>query len=142
MSMQLRLTALVGAIGTDVKTLTVNTGVLSGLTTTAKTNLVSAINEVNALLGALPSSITTQLNTLRDQILGGAGAAFDTLKELQDALADEDTVVNSLLAAMANRVRYDAPQTLTTAQQAQACVNIGVGDPEIDLVAIYTAAKV
>jgi len=142
MSMQLRLTALVGAIGTDVKTLTVNTGVLSGLTTTAKTNLVSAINEVNALLGALPSSITTQLNTLRDQILGGAGAAFDTLKELQDALADEDSVVNSLLAAMANRVRYDAPQTLTTAQQAQACVNIGVGDPEIDLVAIYTAAKV
>jgi len=42
---------------------------------------------------------------------------------------------------LGNRVRYDAPQTLTTAQQLQACTNIGVGNPERDFVTDYTTAK-
>ena len=53
MSLQTRLTDWVTAVGTDIKGLrtTVSgevTGSLTGLTTTSKTSLISAINEVNA----------------------------------------------------------------------------------------------
>lgn len=53
MSLQVRLTDLVTAIGTDIKQLRTwitgsSTGNLSGLTTTDKSSLVSAINEVKA----------------------------------------------------------------------------------------------
>lgn len=49
MSLQTRLTALVAAIGTDIKTLIATRGTLANLTTTEKSNLVSALNEVRTL---------------------------------------------------------------------------------------------
>lgn len=78
---------------------------------------------------------------LKDEILGGAGGAYDTLKELQDLLIAEGDAVAALTVAVNNRVRFDDVQTLTQAQKVQACTNIGIGDPETDLVAAYTAAK-
>lgn len=48
MSLQTRLEALIAAIGPDIKALKTADGTLASLTTTAKTSLVAAINEVNA----------------------------------------------------------------------------------------------
>jgi hypothetical protein len=48
MSLQSNLASLITAIGTDYKTIVGNIGTLSSLTTTAKTSLVAAINEVKA----------------------------------------------------------------------------------------------
>jgi hypothetical protein len=65
MSLQIRLTDLITAIGTDMKQLRTwitgsSTGDLTGLTTTAKTSLVAAINEVKAgNAGAPPAATTT-----------------------------------------------------------------------------------
>lgn len=78
---------------------------------------------------------------LKDELLGGVGPAFDTLKELADALAAENDIIVALTTAVGNRIRFDDVQTLTTAQKLQACTNMGIGDPETDLVAAYTAAK-
>jgi hypothetical protein len=47
-SLQTRLEALASAIGADVKTNIAAIGTLASLTTTAKTSLVAAINEINA----------------------------------------------------------------------------------------------
>ena len=38
-------------------------------------------------------------------------------------------------------VRFDAAQTLTPQEKLQACQNLGVGNPDADLVAAYNAAK-
>ena len=46
MTLEARVVALAQAIGTDVKTLTTAVGALGSLTTTAKSNLVAAINEI------------------------------------------------------------------------------------------------
>ena len=57
--------------------------------------------------------------------------------------ADAATIASEI----ANRVRYDAPQTLTAPQQTQARSNIAaygaaeIGNPDADLAATYTAAK-
>jgi hypothetical protein len=42
---------------------------------------------------------------------------------------------------MSKRLRFDAAQTLTTAEQLQACTNLGIGNPDVDLVAAYNTAK-
>ena len=73
-------------------------------------------------------------------------AAFDTLKELQTAILDDQTGISALLAAVDKRVRFDAVQTLTAPEQLQARQNIGavaqtdIGDTETDFVAIFEAA--
>lgn len=61
MSLQVRLSDLITAIGTDMKQLRVwmtgsATGDLTGLTTTAKTSLVAAINELKASSSGAPAA--------------------------------------------------------------------------------------
>lgn len=64
MSLQTRLNDLITSIGTDYKQLRTwitgsSSGNLTGLTTTAKTDLVAAVNEVNAKPSSLPPDSTT-----------------------------------------------------------------------------------
>lgn len=162
MSLQTQLVALAQAIGADIKILKTNDGNLSSLNTTAKNSLVAAINEVLALVGSgggalisdgtktttttwSSSKIDTSINdavvALKNSLVNGAGAALDTFKELQDALGNDPTFAATMATALSNRVRFDAAQTLSTAQQLQACTNIGVGDPSTDFVAAYNTAK-
>lgn len=63
MTLQVRLSDLITAIGTDYKQLRVwltgsSTGDLTGLTTTAKTSIIAAINEVKAGNAGAPPSAT------------------------------------------------------------------------------------
>ncbi len=135
------------------------------LTTRDQSNLVAAINEVRALIDVTPglniiddenpnavsttfsaSGIVRRLDQLKADILGGADGAFDTLKELQDALAGDASGIAALTRALESRVRFDEPQDLTVDSQAQARQNIGaasaeaVGDTEVDLVALFRDA--
>ena len=84
---------------------------------------------------------------VKSDLTNGAGAALDTLAELAAALGNDPNFAANLATQIANRVRFDAAQTLTAPQQTQARANIGaqsaaaIGDPDHDLVADYTAAK-
>ena len=51
MSLETRIVALAQAMGADVKALTLSRGDLTALTTTTKTSLVAAINELTTLTG-------------------------------------------------------------------------------------------
>lgn len=160
MSLQARLTALAQAMATDVKALTANQGSLAALSTTAKGSLVAAINELQAALAGAGGNVildtagagdtahawsadkaVAALAALKAEIVAGAPAAWDTLIEIGTELNSNQTALGNLLTAVGNRISYDAVQTLTAPQQLQACQNIGVGDPETDLVAAYNAAK-
>lgn len=164
MSLETKLVALAQAIGIDVKALTTKQGDLTSLSTTAKGNLVAAINEIYAAMGAAGATINDTAgdgNTLvtwsadkiydtieaaklavKNDLVNGSAAALDTLSELATALNNDPTFAATLATDLANRVRYDAAQTLTVAQKLQACTNIGVGDPDVDLAAAYATAKV
>ena len=159
-----RLIDLANAIGADIKTLTINQGSLPALTTTAKTNLVAAINEINAALGGAGAVIndaagdgnvtdTWSANKIFDTIeaaklavkndlIAGAGATLDTLNELAAALGNDPSFAATIATELSNRVRYDAAQVLNAAQKLQACTNIGVGEPDTNFLTTYTAAKV
>lgn len=169
MTLEQRIILLAQAMGADVKTLTLAQGSLSALTTTAKGNLVAAINELHAAVGSagaaiddgagagattvtwsanqIHSTIEAAKLAIKNELTDGAGAALDTLKELADALGNDPSFAATIAAELANRVRYDAAQTLTAPQQAQARTNIGaqaaseIGDPDRDFVGDYNTAK-
>lgn len=171
-TLQQRLQDLATRIATECKSIRTllngNASDNSALTTNAK-NLVGAINEVKALVaansnGAVVDDATSSSATetysvnkilavvadakaaVKSDILGGADAAYDTLKELEALLQGDDASIATLNAAIGNRVRIDtAAQGLTTTQQQNARTNIGaygapeIGAPDTDFVAVFVA---
>lgn len=177
-TLQVRLQDLATRIATECKSIRTlmngNAVDNAALTTTAKSNLVAAINEVKALADTAVAGsgahindasdasavetwsinrIITELNdtatSVRDEILGGAGAAYDTLAELQALLEGDASDLADIMTALGNRVRVDtAAQGLTTQQKANARTNIDaygsveLGNPDTDLVATFTTGLV
>lgn len=142
MSLQTRLGDLITAIGTDYKQLRTwitgsATGDLTGLTTTAKTSVIAAVNEINAKPTAVDASETVkgivELATLaevaagtdslravtaagvrqeraalKSEILGaGVPGALDTLDELAAALGDDANFAASVTTSLANKQPID-----------------------------------
>lgn len=176
MSLETRIVALAQAIGTDIKALKTDQGTLSALNTTTKSSLVAAINELLTLIGSAGAaiddlagngntgvtwsadkifdSIEAAKTAVKNDLVAGAAAALDTLNELAAALNNDPSFAATIAAEVANRVRYDAAQTLTSPQQAQARTNIaaaaasdvsglitGLGTYDRDYAADYAAAK-
>lgn len=169
-TLQTRLGNLATRIATECKALRTlvsgNAADLSALTTTAKSNLVAALNEVRALAasaggatindGATNTSnawssqkITDHVAAQVTAILGtDVPAALNTLDELAAAFGDDPNAIATITTALANRIRYDAAQTLTGPQKVQACANMGaqeaaaIGNPDDDLVAVFNTGLV
>lgn len=163
MSLEARIIALSQAIGADVKDLKTKQGDLTSLSTTAKSNIIAAINELNTAIGnalqindlagngsttvtwsadKIFDTIEAAKAAVKNELINGASATLDTLNELAAALGNDANFAATIATELGNRVRFDAAQTLTTPQKLQACTNIGIGDPESDFSATYTAAKV
>lgn len=144
-----QIQALATQVGSDVKTLIAKQGDLSTLTTTQKASLVVAINELNATLvqmdkniiddaqtvanktwssNKIVSEISTKCNEVKSALLGGAGEAYDTLKELADLITENKELIDSLQELAGAHVRYDAAQELSPSQKTQARTNIGAAD--------------
>ena len=150
MSLVTRLSDLTTRIATEVKALRTlingNAAGLSALTTTNKTNLVAALNELKTLIPAASVSIddastaagttwsstkiNSQINAAIAALVNGAPGTSDTLKELADQLA-------ALVQADTGLLSFAGAQTLTAGQKTQGCTNLGVGEPETDFVTVF-----
>ena len=163
MSLATRIESLVIRVAQEFNDVRAKAGNLANLTTTDKSNLVAAINELQAAVVSSAviddahiaatttyssNKIVSLLDALKSEILGGADAAYDTLVEIQQLLQNGTSGLDALLAAVNNRVRFDAAQTLTVAEQLQARSNIGavaasdVGNTDTDFVAVFVGALV
>jgi len=167
MTLETRLRAIATRISAEMKAHRIlingNVASLSGLTTTNKTDLVAAINEVNAKpsSGVEIDDATTSttkvwsstktngsINSAVAALVNSAPAALDTLAEIATALQADEAGAAAMNTAIGNRVRFDAPQTLTTPEQTQALANIGaqaaaaIGDTEVDYVALFESGLV
>jgi hypothetical protein len=161
MTLQERLSGLITAIGTDIKALFTRAVPSGGTTGQALrkssgsdyamewyTPSVGVVIDDAAASGTktysstkIDSSIATAKTDLKNELLNGAGAAYDTFSEIQGLLTGQDNAVTALTTAIGNRLRFDAAQTLTSGQITQACANIGLGEPDTNLVTLYTTAK-
>lgn len=165
MSLTTQISNLAVRVATECKSIRSVTGDKTALTTTDKTTLVAAINELKAALsgavGILDSAgagdvthtwsadkIVTKLAEVKSEILDGAPAAYDTLLEIANQLATDDGAISGLLTAVGSRVAFDQAQTLTAPQKAQALANIGaisaadVGDVTTNFVTSFEAGLV
>lgn len=141
MSLLTRITALINSIATDIKDVYAKIGNLNTLQTTTKSSLVGAINEIKASGGvqindstpsasttfsgtAIDSKIATAKTEVKNEILGSASAAYDTLQEIQAQMEADDTVAASLTTAVGQRPTYTETGNLDT-----------------DLVQLYNTAK-
>ena len=165
MSLQTQITNLATRVGTECKSIRAAMGDKTALTTTNKTTLVAAINELVTTIASASSildsattgdtthtwsanKIVAEINAAKTAIINGAPAAYDTLIEIATQLSTDQTALGNLLTAVGNRVAFDAAQTLTAPQKAQAIANIGaisaadVGGVNSDFVATFNAALV
>ena len=163
MSLATRIESLVIRVAQEFNDVRAKAGNLANLTTTDKSNLVAAINELKAAVVSSAviddahvaatttyssNKIVSLLDALKTEILGGADAAYDTLVEIQQLLQNGTSGLDALLAAVNNRVRFDAAQSLTVSEHRQARCTIGagaasdVGDTDTDFVAVIEGALV
>lgn len=144
-TLSIQISAIATQVGTDIKAFIANVGDLSQLTTTQKASLVVALNELNATLQKVQDSLGAQINDsatsltttwsstkIMQQIsasisglVDGAPDTLDTLKELASAIESNGDAISALQTIAAGHVKYDAAQSLTSEQQAQARTNIG-----------------
>lgn len=167
MSLRSRLEEFATSVGTDYKELRVwltgsSSGTLASLATTDKSSVFAAIAELKSSSGSpapasesvagvlelaslvevntgtdaaravTPAGVRQERDALKAEILGGAGPAFDTLNELQAliAAAEESDVIDALTTVVGGK-----------ADKTEIYTRTELGDPETDLVAVYTAAK-
>lgn len=133
---------LIGAINELDAAVKSNDGDISTINsalTALQTKLNGIIDDTSASTTKVYSSskveskITAAKQEVKNDLLGGAGAAYDTLKELADLIETNKTAIEALQTIAAGHVKYDAAQVLTNEQKAQARTNIGaVAASEID----------
>jgi hypothetical protein len=107
MSLQTRISDLITAIGTDIKQLRTfitgsSSGDLTALTTTAKTSVVAAINEVdaNADANVTPSSSTTVQGKIEIATLAEVATGTDTARAVTpEGVRQERTAIEAQLPA-------------------------------------------
>jgi phage-related tail fiber protein len=164
-TLQVRITDLATRVATEIKSVRTlvngNASDLSALTTTQKTSLVSAINELKTAIDNAPGSsitisdstssttevwssskIAAEIQAAKDALTNGAAAALDTLSELASALGNDANFSSTIITSLSYRLRFDAAQTLTSDQKTQACANLGIGEPDTDFVTTFNSGLV
>lgn len=71
------------------------------------------------------SQITAAKQSVKNDLLGGAGEAYDTLKELADALVTNKDAITALQQIAQGHVQFDKSQSLNDEQKKQARASIG-----------------
>ena len=140
-----QITTLLKQVNNTLKS---NQGDLTKLSTTDKTSLVNALNELKSTIGNKSeindnqntatntwsaTKISTEITTAITNLINGADVSSDTLKELADKIAALAQADNGLVSA-------NQAQAFTAAQKLQARDNIdvyskaGIGDIDTNFV--------
>ncbi len=159
-----RLQLLFREIGLDHKAqaaaidaLSGNIGALAGLTTTEKSTVVGALNELVTRIAAaenatsaLIDDTTTDTDTTWSStkiaaelaagfadLVNGAPEALNQLNELAAAFQNNPDVITNIMTILGKVVRTDVAQAFSAAEKAQARTNIGAAS-EADLTQLAT----
>ena len=136
-----QISALATQVGTDIKQIIANIGDLNQLTTSEKTSLVVALNELKASITQASnlindsatsatttwssSKISTQIQAAVNGLINGAPGTLDTLKELATAIETNKDAITALQSIANGHVKFNEAQSLEPEQQQTARGNIG-----------------
>lgn len=112
----------VSTVETEIKTIKGQIASATNIDDT-KTSLTTTFSSTK-----IASDIEAAKNAVKNDLLNGAGEAYDTLKELGDLIDTNKSAIDALKDTAAGHVRFNAAQTLTDPQKKQARTNIGAAD--------------
>ena len=127
-------TGLQSKLDTKQNKLTAGSGITIG-----SDNVIKASVDLSTV--ATKQELTDKIREAVTNLVNGADATMDTFKEVQEALKADKTVTTALTSSVANKLDYSQAQSLSTQQKQQACANLGIGDPTVDLVSVYTTVR-
>lgn len=152
MSQQSNIAAALLRIVNAITSVNGRVGSLAALTSTDKTSIVAALNELKAIVsglsgggaaiddGAASGSTVWSSSRTQTAITSAIAALIDGAPGAQDTLAELAAQITALAAADNSLLSFGGAQVLDAAQQLQACTNLGIGDPSHNYVtAIETA---
>lgn len=135
------LVAAINELHADIDQLASAAGATINDSSTASTTQTWSITKLVSEFATTSTAIDDAVAAAKAEILGGAGAAYDTLAELKALL---DTEAGTLTTALGLRVRVDVNnQGLTTQQKQNARTNIDaygvteLGNPDTNLVTVF-----
>lgn len=79
---------------------------------TLSTRLASILTDIAATI--TPAEVDTKISAAIDELIAGAPDTYDTLKEIADYIASNETVVDALNSAIANKVDKVSGKGLST----------------------------
>ena len=123
----------IGTNAGDIDTLETNLGNLQEAFETLRDQVAAATNIDDSKVSAtttyssskITSEITAAKQAVKNELLDGAGEAYDTLKELGAAIEANKGLLEAFEEVAAGHVKFDGAQDLNAEQQAQARTNIG-----------------
>lgn len=91
-------------------------------------HLTGAPTAPTAPLGANTAQIATMaaLQAMRGDLVGSAPEALNAINELAAALGNDANFATTMATALGSRLRFDAVQSLTSGQKAQAILNLAL----------------
>jgi hypothetical protein len=131
-TLETRIIALAQAMGTDVKALRTSIGVLSGLSTTAKTSLVAAINE----LASIATTNDSEIGNLAGLTTTAKTNLVAAINEVKAALAELDlsSIIDDTALAGDTSVAYSADKVLTLLSTLETKILGGITPEALDTI--------
>lgn len=136
-----KITQLIDAVSTKI-------GNLADLTTTEKTTVVGALNELKTKVAdaesgwndkktALEQTMDTKISAAIAKVVDSAPEDFDTFKEIATWIKTNADAIT----AISNRLKVNEEHSLTDEQKGYVWKSIGLGDYSVDFVEVYNTAK-
>lgn len=132
-----RINELAVAIGAEIKQLK-----------SKVTSLESSVRNSSAINDARASATTTyssnKVNELirqtKNDILGGATEAYDTLKEIEGYITTDKSGAAAMATAVGQKLKVNEVHTLTPTELTNVQTSLKLGNTDVDLVAVFNNA--
>lgn len=121
-------TAALGANKADKSALAVTDAALAALQSSLSgiiNDSLSTATDKTYSIDKILAVVASAQAQVKQDLLGGAGAAYDTLQELKAFIDTNGTAIEAINAVVASHVSFADVQSLTDAQKLRARTNIG-----------------
>ena len=119
-----------------------NAADLSSLTTTQKTSLVAAINELKTAISSIGATLVINDSATNSTELWSSTKIAAAITQAKSDLVNDANFASTVTTGLSFRLRFDTAQTLTAGQKTQACANLGIGEPDTDFVTTFNSGLV
>lgn len=132
-----RINQLSTAIGEEVKKLkTELTSVESRI------GILNIINDESSSGSTVYSSnkVSTLITQVKEELLGGASEAYDTLKEIEEYITTDKSGASAMTLALSQRLKINEVHILSPEELSNIQESLKLGNTDTDFVAVFNRA--